>query len=394
MASPPETARAETTEHVLERRMPRVDSLTGLRWWAAFAVFAYHMLNFAPLPPLATTFLHYGYFGVTFFFVLSGFVLMWSLAPRVKISTFYWRRVARIYPAHVVALVVAIPVFYTLGTVPADSWLKPFDAVALLLSLVLLQGWVRDPVVFFSGNPAAWSLTYEAFFYAAFPFVAKALTPWRKRGALVFVAVVTAVFFAYRILVALYPDSPLPAVPWPIQHLPEFVIGMALAWAFRCGWLPRIPVVVGVGSLVLLLAAIALAPRFIPGTGAAFVLGGFSNELVTVACALAITAVAGASVRGRRSLLALRPMVKLGEWSFAFYLVHATFIYLALTVFGLQPAGWRNVGWYAVVLAVSIAGAAALHLLVEKPLERRMRAWKDRRDARPRQGELEAVRLP
>lgn len=27
----------------------RLDSLTGLRWWAAFGVFAYHMANLAPL---------------------------------------------------------------------------------------------------------------------------------------------------------------------------------------------------------------------------------------------------------------------------------------------------------------------------------------------------------
>src|SRR5690554_6674300 len=31
-------------------RVQRLDSLTGLRWWAAFAVFAYHMTNLAPLP--------------------------------------------------------------------------------------------------------------------------------------------------------------------------------------------------------------------------------------------------------------------------------------------------------------------------------------------------------
>ena len=52
----------------------RLDSLTGLRWWAAFAVFCYHMMNFAPVPGLGAV-ARYGNHGVAFFFVLSGFVL-------------------------------------------------------------------------------------------------------------------------------------------------------------------------------------------------------------------------------------------------------------------------------------------------------------------------------
>src|SRR5262245_62142748 len=77
-------------------RLPRVESLTGLRWWAAFFVFCHHMTNLAPLP--IYDFLKYGTSGVTFFFVLSGFVLTWSARPGTKIRTFYRRRFARIFP--------------------------------------------------------------------------------------------------------------------------------------------------------------------------------------------------------------------------------------------------------------------------------------------------------
>ena len=79
------------------KRLPRVESLTGLRWWAAFFVFSHHMTNLAPLP--IYKFLKYGTSGVTFFFVLSGFVLTWSAQPGTKIRTFYRRRFARIWPA-------------------------------------------------------------------------------------------------------------------------------------------------------------------------------------------------------------------------------------------------------------------------------------------------------
>lgn len=43
----------------------RLDALTGLRWWAAFAVFAFHARKFAPLPGYSL--MAYGNYGVSFF---------------------------------------------------------------------------------------------------------------------------------------------------------------------------------------------------------------------------------------------------------------------------------------------------------------------------------------
>ena len=98
----------------------RLDSLTGLRWWAAFAVFCYHMMSFAPVPGLGAV-ARFGNHGVAFFFLLSGFVLTWSAGiSGTAVANFYWRRLARIYPAHVLALLVAIPVFYSVTSVTPD----------------------------------------------------------------------------------------------------------------------------------------------------------------------------------------------------------------------------------------------------------------------------------
>lgn len=72
----------------------RLDSLTGLRWWAAFGLFAYHMTNVAPLP--GQSLFYVGNYGVSFFFVLSGFVLTWSARPHITVRQFYFRRFARI----------------------------------------------------------------------------------------------------------------------------------------------------------------------------------------------------------------------------------------------------------------------------------------------------------
>lgn len=357
---------------------PRLDALTGLRWWAAFMVFLFHMRVLAPLPGPVVAIFDQGYFGVTFFFVLSGFVLTWSLRPAVPLSTFYWRRFARIWPPHMIALLVAIPVFYTFAPIPEGSFLKPFDAGVLLLSVVLLQGWSSNPAILFSGNPAAWTLSVEALFYAMHPWVSKMLTPLARRGALLLALGAVVWAFSYRIGLVYWPESWLAYVPLPVTRVPEFIFGMALAWAVRSGWRPRMHPIIGVGSLAAVACIFVLArvtPALLP-----FAL--LSNEIFTVAVGLAIVSLTVHTLSGRRFLFETRWQVKLGEWSFAFYLVHATVIYAALRIFGPQDPSWRNLGWFAVILALDIALAWALYSFIERPVERRMRKWKDSRDRR------------
>lgn len=353
----------------------RLDVLTSLRWWAAFFVFLFHMRVFAPLPGPITKLFDQGYFGVTFFFVLSGFVLTWSMRPNVAISTFYWRRFARIWPATMAALLFAVPVFYTWGMIAEGSFLKPFDLGILLLSVVLIQGWWANPVILFSGNPAAWTLTVEALFYALFPWLSTWLVKLRVRGALLVAVGAVLWAFGYRAGITFWPESWFSSVPMPVVRVPEFLFGMALAWAMRCGWLPRASALVGglsVGAVLFLVAFSDVMPV------------AFGNEFFTVAVGIAIVVFAAQTLRGRKSWFESKWQIKFGEWSFAFYLVHATVIYLALRVFGFQAPSWRNLFWFGVILAIDLVMAWALHSMVERPIERRMRRWKDARDQRTR----------
>ena len=96
--------------------------LTGLRWYAALLVFLYHAETFVPIRLLRP--FNFGTVGVTFFFVLSGFVLTWSTRPDLPASTFYRRRFARIYPSYFVMFlltVVAIAIGRT-SVLPEDGW--------------------------------------------------------------------------------------------------------------------------------------------------------------------------------------------------------------------------------------------------------------------------------
>lgn len=344
-------------------------------------VFFYHMLVFAPLPGPISAVFGQGYLGVTFFFVLSGFVLTWSARPGVPVSTFYWRRFARIYPSHFVALLLAIPVFYSFAAVPPESFLKPFDPAVLSLSVLVIQGWWLAPAILFSGNPAAWTLTCEFFFYALHPFISKVLVPHGRRIALCLAVGIVLVAFTYRALVVASPGAWYAAFPLPVVRLPEFILGMALAWAIRSGWRVRINSLIGVGSLAAVILAIVLVAQYAPTAPVISLIPEFGNELFTIACALAIITIAQRSIDGKRSGFETASQVKLGEWSFAFYLVHATFIYLALRIFGWQSPSWANLGWFAALLAIDLAAAWGLHRLIERPFERRMRRWKDVKDA-------------
>lgn len=367
--------------------MPRLDSLTGLRWWAAFGVFLHHMTNLAPLPVHSA--LALGTYGVMFFFILSGFVLTWSSQP-ISTGTFYWRRFARIYPAHVVALVIAVPVFYSLTPLAEQWWVKPLDLGVLLLSVVLIQGWWREPAILFSGNPAAWTLTCEAFFYALHPWMSRLLRLVSSRGALVAAAAIVLLSFAWRILAVAAPGLLPGEVPFPIARLGEFALGMCLAHAMRGGWLPRARAgaVIAASSLVVAVIAVAVATSWLGPLGTAIRL--LTNEGMLVVCAALIATVAARDLRGGRSLLRHPVLVRLGEASYAFYLVHATIVYAMLALVGRQE-GAIALAWYPLMLGLALAGAFALHLGVEKPLERRMRRWWDDRAATRAQPVAEAA---
>ena len=352
---------------------PRLDSLTGLRWWAAFAVFLHHMGTFAPLP--IKGFLVFGNFGVTFFFVLSGFVLTWSAKRTVSVGTFWWRRFARIWPAHIVALLLAVPVFYSVAADPRQWWVKPFDPAVIGLSVVLLQGWWRDPTILFSGNPAAWTLTCEAFFYALHPLLWRGFLRLQRVGVLTVTVGVVALAVLLRVAILVWPTGSLAQLPLPIFRLTEFAIGIGIARAMRLGWRPPLPPLVTYG---LVAAALWAAYAFTGHVAARFI-----NEVIIALFALMIAAVAGRDVAGAPSLLRTRPLVVLGEWSYAFYLVHATVIYFAHDLLGAHRTSWSGIVWYPVLLAAALLAAGALHVLVERPVEQRMRDWWD--DLRPHQ---------
>ena len=99
----------------LPRSSPsRLPSLTGMRFIAAALVFFFHSFAISPLASqfgMANAGLLIGpagYIGVTFFFVLSGFVLTWSARRSDTTLAFWRRRFFKIYPTYLLTFLVAL----------------------------------------------------------------------------------------------------------------------------------------------------------------------------------------------------------------------------------------------------------------------------------------------
>ena len=80
--------------------------------------------------------------------------------------SFYWRRVGRIWPAHLAATLFAVAVIYYVGSSVPD-WPSFFASV------FLVQGWFENVDPTLPGNGVTWTLSVEVHFYALFPFVAR-----------------------------------------------------------------------------------------------------------------------------------------------------------------------------------------------------------------------------
>lgn len=369
------SAPASTQVH----RLPRVESLTGLRWFAAAAVFFHHFMNFAPVPKLSRV-TPIGVTGVTFFFILSGFVLTWSFFDRDTAKRFYWRRFARIYPLVVVTTLVALPVFY--GS--TDVFQKPWNTVNIALSFLLLHAWFSGaPLIFFAGSPASWSLSCEAFFYAVFPAVIRPLLRRSVPVLLTLAGLIVGVMWALLLWVrylhtGLIPGTSLPfsglMLGSPLARIWEFLLGVVVACAVRRGWRPPIGFwpavgVLGVGMLFLAVWV------FVPSWSSVFVASTSAQNQVTAPLyALVIATAAVRDIEGKPSFLRRPAFVSLGQWSYAFYLTHATVIYLARLIWGHQPPAWHNLVFVLPLLAATTFVAFVFYRLVEHPVERRLRS--------------------
>ncbi len=352
-------------------RPVELKALTGLRFFAALAVLAFHFATHggAGLPEIVRTIMGRGDTGVNFFFVLSGMVLSYSYASRNTDKRSFWiARVARIYPLYAVAMLMGLPQF--LARVNAME--RAPASIVALSEVVMLHAWA--PWALDGLNSAGWSLSVEAFFYALFPWLLPVMAKWSQRQLLARAGAIWAIAVLAQVALLIGQNSSSDAATRyaigafaafsPITNLPNFIIGMATGLLFikSDDTAPANPLRATLIETGLVLAVLgALAAAFIP-----------AHLLRTGLIAPVFAALMLVFARGRgmlSKLVSTAPMLLLGNASYALYLVQGhTYAYLQQTVLTLLPAGslLSMMVAFGAIIAVSILS----HYLIETPARR------------------------
>jgi peptidoglycan/LPS O-acetylase OafA/YrhL len=344
-------------------------SLAGLRGLAILLVVVFHL----GLPVSAG-----GPVGVTVFFVLSGFLITSLLATeirhtgRVNLWAFFERRVRRLLPALVVALVVIFAITATVGGtsgVLEDS----------LLVVTYMSNWARVGGDGMGLWNHAWSLAIEGQFYVIWPVVMLSmarylgLTSGRAIGLLALLAAVSALL---RVALAAAGAPDERSYFGTDTRAEALVVGAAVACLVARRTDLAVPTWAGVLGLVAVIVSALLPDPDLGWSGSIY-------SVVAVSTAVLILAVR----TGDHGLgLASRPMTWLGERSYSLYLWHVPVILVVRPLEGPNQAG---------DVAAAVLAMLVLTEISYRYVERPFRGRKDRavKDGTPGQARPE-VRVP
>ncbi len=374
------------------QRFETFTPLNGLRFLAALAVVIFH---YAPrvdvyprVPAFVKNLINEGPAAVSFFFILSGFVLGYRHlygGSRVQTAaTFYWARFVRLYPAYLLAFLLFLPVAlqrYVFDPLYSSAGRHTF-AVSAVLSGLMLQSWTPLAQAW---NGPSWSLSVEAFMYLMFPVIGFPLAKLTGRQT----AFVLAVAWAIPSSLALaYVQHWIPDPTWrlyvtnnPLLWMPLFVMGicasrMVAAWAK----VPRSSA--SIASTLAFVALILVAFSWPHRWNDVFVTGGIAPLFLVLI--VFFTRASGWIARA----IGGRVLGKLGEASYIVYILQAPLwhYWQLLTNFLRRvPAQTNTVPPWQFVAFVPflVLTSLAVQRSIEIPIRTSLVNWKHGNSASP-----------
>ncbi len=350
----------------------RLPFLEGLRGLAALYVVLGHICSMADpsrlawkasaAPPwlqgLFAPF-QYGNLAVATFIVLSGFCLQLALFTRgdgrIKgLGRWFARRWVRILPPYYGALALSLIVVYTVTMkqpgMPFQHYL-PVTNDGLWAHVFLVHNLSADWM--YKINGVMWSIGLEAQLYLLFPLLLASLFRVGR-------TITLAVCIAVAVAVVIYLPNASKLYPW---YLPLFLLGMVSA---NLAYRPNLTA----GVQPALAAMLALL---------GFVLAGFAchhgwaiytcDSLVGLGVAALCYLLVVSSVSPLNRLLAWKPLVALGAFSYSLYLMHHP---IQQVVYAHRPAGTEgpeSLFWYllGVGLPLMVMGSWLFSLVFERP---------------------------
>lgn len=350
--------------------------LDALRFIVAGLIILHHFQGAGPIAlaeGLHPVFERGGFLLTNFFLIDSGYVLMRVYgasvaAGRMSGGDFFLKRYLRVVPAHLMmglTLVALIVGGGALGFAPrAPEWFR-WDQLWAQLTLTQAYGVPGG----YGWNAPSWSISALIGCYLVFPWLLKGvmrLGPWSALAL-----GVGGYLLANQLTWSLlgYPVYQMPMGYGFIRALPLFALGMALAWFAQKVWInPKLAGSAGIG------AALALA----------FVQYFDKHALISLACISVIILAAGATPTPRPS----KWVEKAAQVSFSMFITNEVVriawfgvANVAIARFAL-PVGAQWALWIGGV-AAAFAFAFAFHLLVDNPIQSRVRNWLKGRSRRP-----------
>lgn len=358
------------------RRPAPLKALTGLRCFAAVNIVLFHFSNpqwFGLLAPVVDA----GFISVSYFILLSGFVLAYNYSERARAGELdrvrFWKaRFARIYPIYLLSLVLGLG---TLGKEYGSHTHGMFWA-GVVLTPLLLQGWIPAIATFL--NTPAWTMSAEAFYYTIFPWLARWKRPERlgphlmRMGGIWLLGIVPGALY-----MAFNPDGIAHPNRWsfghwlwalkytPYAHVASFIFGVMLADVDRMMARPgRLRLWLGLGGFAGIYILLALGP-LIP-------YAVIHDGLLMPLFGCVVLGLAGENPLA--TVLGKRPLVFVGEASYSLYLLHFNLWTLIHQTHVLNHLGLSRLDpWISYVALIGLA-LLALHL-IEKPAQRYLRKW-------------------
>ncbi|MEO8528406.1 MAG: acyltransferase family protein [Pseudolysinimonas sp.] len=313
-----------------------------------------------------------GFIGVDVFFLISGFLITshllreWEGGGRISLSRFWARRARRLLPASLIVL--AVVAIATPFVVPGSQWPQVYREI--VASALYVENWslARDSIDYLTAENLPtpvqhfWSLSAEEQFYLVWPIlllvasaVSLAQPVRRRRVALALLATVTLASFAYSIVLTYSSPGPAyfvtPARAWEFGAggLLAFVsanrlggrIRAAAAWA---GWIGIVVVAMSYSAATPFPGFAAAAPLIFAG---AIILAGRPH------------------VRwAPNRVIATKPVVFLGDVSYATYLWHWPALLLGGYLLGERFVWWVKI----LVIVATIVVAWLTTRFVENPV--------------------------
>lgn len=367
-----------------------IKPLTSLRFFFAFIVFLSH-LDYLPkeevfFNDIYKGILKHGSLGVSFFFILSGFILAYNyknkiISKEVSFQDFWFARISRIYPLHLFTLLATLPIFFTESFKAPLFWVGSF-----LANLFLFQSFVPDERIYFGFNAVSWSISNELFYYFTFPFLILGFYKYSRSIYLCFLlllAIPIGIYFSPTYIeVFVFGINPL-------LRITDFIIGILLFRIYESRvvekWFKKV-------SAASLLEFAALFIFILFFCFRETVAGGYRLSSYYWIPMSLIVLVHSYQKGILSKFLSHKSFILLGEISFSFYMLHGLVMRYLLAVERRLHIVNHHYIMMAILFLATIVASYIIYRVIELPANRYLRnIYRNYRE--PQEEKLQAEEL-